>query len=87
MKRIVRLTERDLTRIVKRVVSEQKITDIRKGSTWPGDAKDDPYEYGRDGNKYYSRKKGTQEWSLGNYDQQYSIWKYVYESKTPIPKK
>jgi hypothetical protein len=82
MKRIIKLTESDLTRIVERVISEQKITDFRKS---PGET--DPYEYGRDGNKYYSRKKGSQNWTLGNYDQQYAIWKYVYDSKTPLPKK
>ena len=86
MKRIIRLTESDLTRIVERVISEQKITDLRKGGM-PGIPEKEPYEYGRDGNKYYARKKGTQNWTLGNPDQQYVIWKYVYQSKTPLPEK
>jgi hypothetical protein len=54
MKKIVRLSESDLLIIVKKVLSEQVIQG--KGS--------DPYEYKKEGGKYYTRKKGSTSWIL-----------------------
>ena len=75
MKKVIRLTESDLVRIVKRVISEQKITDIRKGEG------SDPYEYGIEQGScitFFTRKKGTQQWVKPDDDKQYAIWKYQY---------
>lgn len=54
MKKIVRLRESDLLSIVKKVLSEQVVQG--KGS--------DPYEYKKEGDKYYTRRKGSTSWIL-----------------------
>jgi len=54
MKKVVGLTESDLLSIVKKVLTEQVIQG--KGS--------DPYEYKKEGGKYYTRKKGSTSWIL-----------------------
>lgn len=53
MKRIIRLTESDLIKIVKRVISEQ----IKQGTGT------DPYQYKKDGEKYFFAKKGSENWT------------------------
>jgi hypothetical protein len=84
MRKVIRLTESDLTRIVKQVLNEEIIIkDIRKGkgSDLAGGASN---EYGAEYGKcikYYSRKKGTTKWVLGDYDKQYTIWKYYFDEK------
>lgn len=52
--KVIRLTESDLVKIVKRVISEQVVQ---------GDV-NDPWEYKKEGNNYYTRKKGSQNWKL-----------------------
>jgi hypothetical protein len=54
MKKVVGLTEADLLSIIKKVLTEQVIQG--KGS--------DPYEYKKEGGKYYTRKKGSTSWIL-----------------------
>lgn len=52
MKKIIRLTESNLLSIVKKVISEQVV----QGSGG------DPYEYKKEGEKYFARKKGSPNW-------------------------
>jgi hypothetical protein len=90
MRKVIRLTESDLTRIVKQVLNEEnlvlktpKITDIRqgKGSDLAGGSKNEyGAEYGKC-TKFYSRKKGTKKWVLGDKTLQYTIWKYYFSDK------
>jgi len=83
MRKVIRLTESDLTRIVKQLLNEQNIKDIRKGKGTDiagGDNNEYGAEYGKC-TKFYSRKKGTTKWVLGDYNNQYAIWKYYFSDK------
>lgn len=66
--KIIKLTESDLVRIVKQVLSEQ----IVQGSG------DDPWEYKKDGDKYYARKKGSKNWVLTGGNAKESIKTKIY---------
>ena len=52
MKRKIRLSESEFVNLVRKVLSEQVVQG--KGS--------DPYEYKKEGDKYFARKKGTSNW-------------------------
>lgn len=66
--KIIKLTESDLVRIVKQVLSEQVV----QGSG------DDPWEYKKDGDKYYARKKGSKNWVLTGGNAKESIKTKIY---------
>jgi hypothetical protein len=52
MKKIIKLTESNLLGIIKKVISEQVV----QGTGG------DPYEYKKEGEKYFARKKGSSKW-------------------------
>lgn len=54
MSKVIRITESDLYDSISNILSEQVVQG--KGS--------DPYEYKKDGDKYYTRRKGTTSWIL-----------------------
>ena len=76
MKRTVRLTESDLTRLVKRVLSEQKLNEeenIVKGTSW---------DYLKKDGIYYARKTNTTKWILTSGEVANAIATKIF--KTPI---
>ena len=76
MSRIVRLTERDLSRLVKRVLSEQKLNEeenIVKGASW---------DYLKKNGTYYARKTNTTEWIRTSGEVANAIATKIF--KTPI---
>ena len=76
MGRIVRLTERDLSRLVKRVLSEQKLNEeenIVKGASW---------DYLKKNGTYYARKTNTTEWIRTSGEVANAIATKIF--KTPI---
>lgn len=70
--KIIKLTESDLIKIVKQVLSEQVV----QGSG------DDPWEYKKDGGKYYARKKGSKNWVLTGGKAEQSIKSKIFGDKT-----
>lgn len=44
----------------------------------------DPYEYKKDGEKYYARKKGTTSWVLASGSQSKAIKDKIFSSKSPV---
>ena len=76
MSRIVRLTERDLSRLVKRVLSEQKLNEeenIVKGTSW---------DYLKKDGIYYARKTNTTKWIRTSGEVANAIATKIF--KTPI---
>ena len=76
MKRTVRLTESDLTRLVKRVLSEQKLNEeenIVKGASW---------DYLKKDGIYYARKTNTTKWIITSGEVANAIATKIF--KTPI---
>jgi hypothetical protein len=70
--KIIKLTESDLIKIVKQVLSEQVV----QGNG------DDPWEYKKEGNKYYARKKGGKNWVLTGGNAEQSIKTKIFGDKT-----
>ena len=54
MSKVIRITESDLLKSILTILSEQVVQG--KGT--------DPYEYKKEGDKYYARRKGTTSWIL-----------------------
>lgn len=54
MKKIIKLSESDLEKIIRKVLKEQ----IAQGGT------NDPWEYKKEGDNYFTRKKGSTNWVL-----------------------
>lgn len=78
--KIIKLTESDLTKIVKRVLLEQ----IIQGG--PNDA----WEYKKEGNNFYTRKKGASNWILTSGSAKNAIEKKIFSTlskSSPIPDK
>lgn len=77
--KIIKLTESDLIKIVKQVLSEQVV----QGTG------DDPWEYKKESGKYYARKKGSSNWLLTGGNAEQSIKSKIFGDKTsttPKPK-
>jgi hypothetical protein len=70
--KIIKLTESDLIKIVKQVLSEQVV----QGTG------DDPWEYKKEGDKYYARKKGGKNWVLTGGNAEKSIKTKIFGDKT-----
>lgn len=70
--KIIKLTESDLIKIVKQVLSEQVV----QGTG------DDPWEYKKEGGKYYARKKGSKNWVLTGGNAEQSIKSKIFGDKT-----
>jgi hypothetical protein len=57
MKKNIRLLESEFVNLIRKVLSEQETNEqVVKGTG------NDPYEYKKEGNKYYTRKKGSSSW-------------------------
>ena len=77
--KIIKLTESDLIKIVKQVLSEQVVQGTGE----------DPWEYKKEGGKYYARKKGSNNWVLTGGNAEQSIKSKIFGDKTsttPKPK-
>ena len=74
--KIIKLTESDLVKIVKQVLLEQTV----QGTG------DDPWEYKKDGDNYYARKKGGKNWVLTGGNAKQAIKTKIFNDKS-IPSK
>jgi len=75
MKKIIKLTESDLEKIIRGVIKEQ----IKQGGS------DDPWEYKKDGENYYTRKKGSPNWALTSGKAKESIKSKIFGVNTSKP--
>ena len=62
MKKNIRLSELELVDLIRKVIYEQST--IATGTKIIQGPAGDPYEYKREGGKYYTRKKGSTNWIL-----------------------
>lgn len=74
MKKIVKLTESDIIQLVKKILTEQVVQGI--GS--------DPYEYKKEGDKYFARKKGANKWILAKGEPERAIKTKIFKDTSKV---
>jgi hypothetical protein len=77
MKKIVKLTESDIIQLVKKILAEQVVQGI--GS--------DPYEYKKEGDKYFARKKGANKWILAKGEPERAIKTKIFKDTSKVAPK
>lgn len=77
MKKIVKLTESDIIQLVKKILAEQVVQGI--GS--------DPYEYKKEGDKYFARKKGANKWVLAKGTPEMAIKTKIFKDTSKVTPK
>lgn len=78
MKKSIRLSESEFVDLIRKVLSEQPTTTGAKVIKGTGS---DPYEYKKEGGKYYTRKKGSTTWILTKDQVANSIATKIFKDK------